>query len=142
MGPVVPMYTLGHNFVPDPIHAGGLRYHGDAPSLCLLVKHGHIEARAYTQNECFAEAVRFARTEGFLPAPEPAHALRAVAEESAAAREAGDSRTILFNLSGHGAFDLAAYDAYFAGKLQDVELPQERLDAAMAELPRVAVGAP
>ncbi|HEY6378151.1 MAG TPA: TrpB-like pyridoxal phosphate-dependent enzyme [Candidatus Dormibacteraeota bacterium] len=141
MGPVVPMYTLGHNFVPDPIHAGGLRYHGDAPSLCLLVKHGHIEARAYTQNECFAEAVRFARTEGWLPAPEPAHALRAVAEEAAAAREAGDSRTILFNLSGHGHFDLAAYDAFFAHKLADVELPQERLDAAMAELPRVPVGA-
>jgi len=140
MGPVVPMYTLGHNFVPDPIHAGGLRYHGDAPSLCLLLKHGHIEARAYTQNECFAEAVRFARTEGFLPAPEPSHALRAVAEEAAAAREAGDARVILFNLSGHGHFDMAAYDAYFAGKLEDVALPQARLDAALAELPAVPVG--
>ena len=138
MGPVVPMYTLGHDFVPDPIHAGGLRYHGDAPSLCLLVKHGHVEARAYTQNECFAEAVRFARTEGLVPAPEPSHALRAVVEEAAAAREAGEPRTILFNLSGHGSFDLAAYDAYFAGKLEDVELPQERLDAALRALPQVA----
>ena len=139
MGPVVSMYTLGHNFVPDPIHAGGLRYHGDAPSLCLLVKYGHIEGRAYTQNECFREAVRFARTEGFLPAPEPSHALRAVAEEAAAAREAGEAWTILFNLSGHGHFDLAAYDAYFAGKLEDVALPQERLDSALAELPRVPI---
>jgi tryptophan synthase beta chain len=141
MGPVVPMFTLGHNFVPDPIHAGGLRYHGDAPSLCLLVKHGHIEARAYGQNECFAEAVRFARTEGFLPAPEPAHALRAVAEEAAAAREAGEARTILFNLSGHGDFDLGAYDAYFAGELKEAALPQERLDATLAELPRVPAAA-
>jgi tryptophan synthase beta chain len=84
--------------------------------------------------------VRFARSEGILPAPEPSHALRAVAEEAAAAREAGDSRVILFNLSGHGHFDLAAYDAYFAGTLKDVELPQSRLDSAMAELPKVAVG--
>jgi tryptophan synthase beta chain len=141
MGPVVPMYTLGHNFIPDSIHAGGLRYHGDAPSLCLLVKNGLVEARAYKQNECFAEAVRFARSEGILPAPEPSHALRAVAQEAAAAREAGDERVILFNLSGHGHFDLGAYDAYFAGQLQDVELPQERLDAALAELPKVPVGA-
>src|SRR6202142_3538836 len=141
MGPVVPMFTLGHNFIPDTIHAGGLRYHGDAPSLCLLVKNGFIEARAYKQNECFAEAVRFARSEGILPAPEPSHALRAVAQEAAAAREAGDSRVILFNLSGHGHFDLAAYDAYFAGTLQDVELPQERLDTALAELPKVPAGA-
>ncbi len=89
MGPVVPMHTLGHNFVPDPIHAGGLRYHGDAPSLCTLVRHGIVEARAYNQNECFAEAVRFARTEGFLPGPEPSHALRAVAEEAEAARRGG-----------------------------------------------------
>ncbi|TMC49263.1 MAG: TrpB-like pyridoxal phosphate-dependent enzyme [Chloroflexi bacterium] len=138
MGPVVPMYTLGHSFVPDPIHAGGLRYHGDAPSLCLLVKHGHVEPRAYLQNECFAEAVRFARTEGFIPAPEPAHAIRAVVEEAIAAREAGEPRTILFNLSGHGSFDLGAYDAYFAGKLEDVALPQARLDAALRELPKVA----
>jgi tryptophan synthase beta chain len=139
IGPVVPMFTLGHSFVPDPIHAGGLRYHGDAPSLCLLVKHGLIEPRAYAQNESFAEAVRFARSEGFLPGPEPAHALRAVAEEAVAARDAGEARSILVNLSGHGHFDMAAYDAYFAGKLEDIELPQARLDKALAELPKVGV---
>jgi tryptophan synthase beta chain len=131
------MYTLGHNFVPDPIHAGGLRYHGDAPSLCLLVEHGLVEPRAYSQNQCFAEAVRFARTEGILPAPEPSHALKAVAEEAAAAREAGDQRVILFGLCGHGHFDMSAYDAYFAGQLEDVELPQQRIDAAVEELPKV-----
>jgi tryptophan synthase beta chain len=137
LGPVVKMFTLGHSFVPDRIHAGGLRYHGDAPSLCFLVEKGIVEARAYKQNECFAEAVRFARSEGFIPAPEAAHALRAVAEEAAAAREEGKPRTILFGLSGHGHFDMSAYDAYFAGKLEDVELPQSRIDAAIEELPRV-----
>jgi len=140
VGPVVRMHTLGHNFVPDPIHAGGLRYHGDAPSLCLLVEHGLIEARAYPQNECFAEAVRFARAEGFLPAPEPSHALRAVAQEAAAAREAGDNRVILFGLCGHGHFDMSAYDAYLAGRLEDLELPQARIDAAVEELPKAPVG--
>jgi tryptophan synthase beta chain len=137
MGPVVKMFTLGHSFIPDRIHSGGLRYHGDAPSLCALVDHNVVEARAYKQNEVFAEAVRFARCEGFLPAPESAHALRAVAQEAAAAREAGDKRVILFGLSGHGHFDMSAYDAYFAGKLEDVELSQSRIDAAIEELPRV-----
>ncbi len=137
IGPVARMYTLGHGFVPDRIHAGGLRYHGDAPSLCTLVEHGVVEARAYKQNECFAEAVRFARSEGFLPAPESAHAIRAAVEEAAAAREAGEKRVILLNLSGHGHFDMSAYDAYFAGKLEDVELSQSRIDAAIEELPNV-----
>jgi tryptophan synthase beta chain len=140
VGPVAQMHTLGHNFVPDPIHAGGLRYHGDAPSLCILVKHGLVEARAYPQNLCFAEAVRFARTEGFLPAPEPSHALRAVSEEAAAAREAGEARVILFGLCGHGHFDMSAYDAYLAGRLEDLELSQDRIDRAVEELPRVPVG--
>jgi tryptophan synthase beta chain len=139
VGPVVQMHTLGHNFVPDPIHAGGLRYHGDAPSLCLLVRRGLMEARAYRQNECFAEAVRFARSEGFLPAPEPSHALRAVAEEAAAAREAGDSRVILFGMCGHGHFDMSAYEAFLAGRLEDLELPQERIDEAVKELPKTPV---
>src|SRR5689334_11818768 len=139
MGPVVKMFTLGHSFVPDRIHSGGLRYHGDAPSLCALVDQKVVEPRAYKQNEVFAEAVRFARCEGFLPAPESAHALKAVAEEAAAAREAGEKRTILFGLSGHGHFDMSAYDAYFAGKLEDVELSQSRIDAAIEELPRVPV---
>jgi tryptophan synthase beta chain len=140
VGPVVQMHTLGHNFVPDPIHAGGLRYHGDAPSLCLLVKHGLVEARAYAQNQCFAEAVRFARSEGFLPAPEPAHALRAVAEEAEAAREAGDRRVILFGMCGHGHFDMSAYDAFLAGRLEDLDLPQARIDQAVQELPKAPVG--
>ena len=139
VGPVVQMHTLGHNFVPDPIHAGGLRYHGDAPSLCLLVRRGLMEARAYPQNECFAEAVRFARSEGFLPAPEPSHALRAVAEEAAAAREAGDSRVILFGMCGHGHFDMSAYEAFLAGRLEDLELSQERIDEAVKELPKTPV---
>ena len=139
VGPVVQMHTLGHNFVPDPIHAGGLRYHGDAPSLCLLVRRGLMEARAYPQNDCFAEAVRFARSEGFLPAPEPSHALRAVAEEAAAAREAGDSRVILFGMCGHGHFDMSAYEAFLAGRLEDLELSQERIDEAVKELPMTPV---
>ncbi|HZQ50034.1 MAG TPA: TrpB-like pyridoxal phosphate-dependent enzyme [Candidatus Dormibacteraeota bacterium] len=137
MGPVVKMFTLGHSFVPDRIHAGGLRYHGDAPSLCMLVDHKVVEPRAYKQNECFAEAVRFARTEGFLPAPESAHAIKATVEEALKARESGEKKVILFGLSGHGHFDMAAYDAYFAGKLEDVELSQARIDAAIEELPRV-----
>ena len=137
MGPVVKMFTLGHSFVPDRIHAGGLRYHGDAPSLCMLVDHKIVEPRAYKQNECFAEAVRFARNEGFLPAPESAHAIKATVEEAIKAREAGEKKVILFGLSGHGHFDMAAYDAYFAGKLEDVELSQSRIDAAIEELPRV-----
>lgn len=140
VGPVAMMYTLGHNFVPDPIHAGGLRYHGDAPSICTLVKHKVVEPRAYRQNECFAEAVRFARCEGILPGPEPSHALRAVAEEAAMAREAGEPRVILFGLSGHGHFDMSAYDAYLAGKLEDLELPQAKIEEAISELPKVPAG--
>ena len=141
MGPVVPMYTLGHNFIPDSIHAGGLRYHGDAPSLCLLVKNGFIEARAYKQNECFAEAVRFARSEGILPAPEPSHALRAVAQEAAAAREAGDSRVILFNLSGHGHFDLGRVRRVFRRQARGHRTPAGAARHSLAELPKVPAGA-
>jgi tryptophan synthase beta chain len=140
VGPVAMMHTLGHSFVPDPIHAGGLRYHGAAPSLSMLMRQGHIEARAYPQNECFAEAVRFARTEGFLPAPEPSHALRAVAEEAAAAREAGEPRVILFGLCGHGHFDMSAYDAYLAGRLEDLDLAEDRIERAVGELPKVPAG--
>ncbi|MGH2884763.1 MAG: TrpB-like pyridoxal phosphate-dependent enzyme, partial [Solirubrobacteraceae bacterium] len=133
--PLMPMYTLGHNFVPPPVHAGGLRYHGDSPLVCGLVKQGLVEARAYRQNETFEAAVRFARTEGIIPAPEPAHAIRAVVEEALAAREAGDARVILFGLCGHGHFDLSAYDAYLAGNLEDPEFSQADLDAALANLP-------
>jgi len=133
--PLMPMYTLGHGFVPPPVHAGGLRYHGDAPMVCGLVRAGLVEARAYRQNETFAAAVQFARTEGIVPAPEPAHAIRAVVEEAQAAREAGEERTILFGLCGHGAFDMAAYDAYLAGTMEDPELSDDELEAALAALP-------
>jgi tryptophan synthase beta chain len=133
--PLMPMYTLGHDFVPPPVHAGGLRYHGDSPLLCGLVKQGLIEPRAYRQNETFEAALRFARTEGLIPAPEPAHAIRAVIEEAEAAREAGEDRVILFGLCGHGHFDLGAYDAYLAGQLQDPEFSEADRDAALARLP-------
>jgi tryptophan synthase beta chain len=133
--PLMPMFTLGHDFVPPPVHAGGLRYHGDSPLLCGLVKAGLVEARAYRQNETFAAALDFARAEGIIPAPEPAHAIRAVVEEARAATEAGEERVILFGLCGHGHFDLAAYDAYLAGTLEDPEFSEADRDAALAALP-------
>jgi tryptophan synthase beta chain len=137
--PLMAMYTLGHDFVPAPVHAGGLRYHGDAPMLCGLVRAGVVEARAYRQNETFEAAVQFARCEGIIPAPEPAHAIRAVVEEAEAAREAGEARVILFGLCGHGHFDLSAYDAYLAGELEDVEFSEEEMEAALARLPEAPV---
>jgi tryptophan synthase beta chain len=133
--PLMPMYTLGHNFVPPPVHAGGLRYHGDSPLVCGLVRQGLVEPRAYRQNETFEAAVLFARAEGIIPAPEPAHAIRAVIEEAQAARESGEARVILFGLCGHGHFDLGAYDAYLAGKLPDPEFSEQELSAALASLP-------
>ena len=133
--PLMPMYTLGHGFVPPPVHAGGLRYHGDSPLVCALVKNGLVEPRAYRQNDTFERGGPFARTEGIIPAPEPAHAIRAVIEEANAAREAGEERVILFGLCGHGNFDLSAYDAYLAGTLEDPEFSQADLDAALAALP-------
>jgi tryptophan synthase beta chain len=120
------------------VHAGGLRYHGDSPLLCALVKHGLVEARAFRQNETFEAALRFARTEGTIPAPEAAHAIRAVIVEAEEAREAGEERTILFNLSGHGHFDLGAYDAFLAGELQDPEFSEDDMNAALANLPEGA----
>jgi tryptophan synthase beta chain len=139
MTPLMPMFTLGHDFVPPPVHAGGLRYHGDAPSLCGLVKAGLVEARAYKQNETFEAAVRFARTEGIIPAPEPAHAIKAVMDEAQAAKDAGDQRVILFGLCGHGNFDLAAYDAYLAGTLEDPEFSEADMEEALGRLPDVPV---
>jgi tryptophan synthase beta chain len=133
--PLMPMYTLGHDFVPPPVHAGGLRYHGDSPLVCALVRAGLVQARAYRQNETFEAAVQFARAEGVIPAPEPAHAIRAVVEEAHAAREAGEARVILFGLCGHGHFDLSAYDAYLAGRLEDPEFSEDDLAAALASLP-------
>jgi tryptophan synthase beta chain len=133
--PLMPMYTLGHDFVPPPVHAGGLRYHGDAPMLCGLVRAGLVEARAYGQNEIFAAAVKFARCEGIIPGPEPAHAIRAAIAEADAAREEGEERVILLGLSGHGHFDLSAYDAFLAGKLEDPEFSEADMDAALERLP-------
>jgi tryptophan synthase beta chain len=130
--PLIKMYTLGHDFVPPGIHAGGLRYHGASPLLSHLIRLGHIEAKAYKQLPVFEAAVQFARTEGILPAPESAHAIRAAMDEALAAREEGRARVILFNLSGHGHFDLAAYENYQSGRLQDYEYPGRDIAAALA----------
>ena len=120
MTPLMQMYTLGADFIPAPIHAGGLRYHGDSPLISLLVKEGLVEAVAYPQSKIFESAVRFARTEGHLPAPEPAHAIRAVVDEALRCKEEGSAETIVFNLCGHGHFDLKAYEDYLSGTLLDV----------------------
>ena len=141
MTPLVPMYTLGHTFVPEPVHAGGLRYHGDAPSLSLLVREGLMEARAYTQNQVFEAGIQFARTQGIVPGPEPTHAIRAVIDEAVKAREAGEEKVILFGLSGHGHFDMQAYDDYMAGRLPEVEFRQEDVDRGLESLPEVPTGA-
>ncbi len=117
--PLIKMYTLGHDFVPPPIHAGGLRYHGDAPLVCKLYDLGHISAVAYKQTEVFDAALTFARTEGIVPAPESSHAIKAAIDEAKRCRETGEEKVILFNLSGHGYFDLSAYDKYLRGELED-----------------------
>ena len=133
--PLVKMFTLGHDFIPPGIHAGGLRYHGASPLCSELVHQGVVEARAYPQLPVFDAAVEFARTEGILPAPEAAHAIKAAIDEALAARAEGRPRVILFNLSGHGHFDLAAYDDYHAGKLQDYEHPGADIARALAAIP-------
>ena len=135
MTPLLPMYTLGHDFVPPPVHAGGLRYHGDSPLVCGLVKAGLVEAIAYRQNATFEAAVQFARTEGILPAPEPAHAIRAAIDWARVARERGKEQVILFGLCGHGHFDMSAYDAYLSGTLEDVEFSEADMEAALERLP-------
>ncbi|MEE8443035.1 MAG: TrpB-like pyridoxal phosphate-dependent enzyme [Dehalococcoidia bacterium] len=135
--PLVKMFTLGHTFVPPAIHAGGLRYHGMSPLISLLCDQGLIEARAIHQNPAFEAAVLFARTEGIISAPEPAHAIRVAIDEALKCKESGEAKTILFNLCGHGHFDMAAYDAYFAGNLEDYAYPQEQIEAALANLPQV-----
>ncbi|MEE9285136.1 MAG: TrpB-like pyridoxal phosphate-dependent enzyme [Dehalococcoidia bacterium] len=135
--PLVKMYTLGHLFVPPPIHAGGLRYHGMAPLICTLFDQKIIEARAPGQTSVFASAVAFARSEGIVPAPEAAHAIRVVEEEALLCRESGDAKTILFNLSGHGFFDLQAYDGFLGGKLEDYAYPEEKVKEALRSLPKV-----
>jgi tryptophan synthase beta chain len=139
MAPIVKMHTLGHDFVPPGIHAGGLRYHGASPLVSQLVDAGQIEARAYGQTVCFDAALQFARTEAIVPAPESSHAIRAAIDEALAAKEAGEERVILFGLSGHGQLDMASYDAYLAGKLEDFEYPEENIRASLARLPKVAL---
>jgi tryptophan synthase beta chain len=136
--PLILMYTLGHSFVPSGIHAGGLRYHGDAPLMCLLVHEKVIEARAYTQNPVFHAARLFAETEGIIPAPETAHAIKAVVDEALVCKETNQAKCIVFNFSGHGHFDLAAYDAFLEGGLEDIELdPGEMIQKALANLPKI-----
>jgi tryptophan synthase beta chain len=138
--PLLPMYTLGHDFVPAPVHAGGLRYHGDAPSLSLLVRDGYMEAAAYSQNEVFEAAVLFAKTQGIIPAPESAHAIRGAVNEAIAAREEGREPVILLGLSGHGHFDMQAYDDYLNDLLPQVEFDPEQEAAALARVPNVPIG--
>ena len=139
MAPIAKMYTLGHDFVPPGIHAGGLRYHGAAPLVSLLVNKGIVEARAVPQLACFEAAVQFARTELVIPAPESSHAIRGAIDEALQAKQEGKEKVILFNLSGHGHVDMAAFDAYFAGKLEDFEYPAEKVKESLAHLPKVAV---
>src|SRR5213082_3331370 len=137
MTPLVKMHTLGHDFMPPGIHAGGLRYHGAAPLVSKLLDEKLIEAVAYPQRACFEAAVTFSRSEGIIPAPESSHAIKAALEEARKADQEGRTRVILFNLSGHGHFDLAAYDQYFAGKLEDFEYPRAAVEKSIANLPRV-----
>ncbi len=135
--PLLMMYTLGHNFMPPGIHAGGLRYHGQSPLVSQLTKDGLIEARAVAQEGAFEAALLFARSEGIIPAPETSHAIRSTIDIALECKESGEEKTILFNLSGHGHFDMTAYDDYLAGKIKDVEYPQEMIDKSIAELEKI-----
>jgi tryptophan synthase beta chain len=137
MAPIVKMHTLGHDFVPPGIHAGGLRYHGASPLVSQLVHAGQIEARAYGQTACFEAAVQFARTEGLVPAPESSHAIRAAIDEALLARDEGKEKVVLFGLSGHGQLDMASYDAYLAGELEDFAYPEQLIRESLARLPRI-----
>lgn len=137
MTPLLKMHTLGHDFVPDPIHAGGLRYHGMAPLISHIYELGLVEAEAIGQIECFDRAVQFARTEGIIPAPEPTHAIAAAAREAVKARESGEGKVILTALCGHGNFDMASYDAYLRGDLVDYEYPEEKVNAAKERIPAI-----
>ena len=137
MAPIARMYTLGHDFMPPGIHAGGLRYHGASPLVSQLVNAGVVEARAVPQRACFEAAVAFSRAEGIIPAPESSHAVRGAIDEALKAKEEGRERTILFCLSGHGHVDMAAYDAFFSGDLEDYEYPEEAIKESLAHLPKV-----
>ena len=132
--PLVKMYTLGHDFIPAPIHAGGLRYHGKAPTLSLLAQDNRIETKAYNQTDVFEAAKLFAQTEGIIPAPEPAHAIKATIDEAVRCRQTGEEKTILFLLCGHGYFDMQAYDDYLNGHLQPYNYPEEKIHDSMTRL--------
>ena len=133
--PLVKMYTLGHSFIPAPIHAGGLRYHGMAPIVCYLYDTKVIEAVAVPQNPVFEAALQFANTEGIIPAPEPAHAIRVAIDEALKCKESGEKKVIAFNLCGHGHFDMGAYDSYLQGKLDDYEYPAAAVTEALKQVP-------
>ncbi|MFB0532526.1 MAG: TrpB-like pyridoxal-phosphate dependent enzyme, partial [Desulfatiglandales bacterium] len=135
--PIVKMHTLGHGFIPPPVHAGGLRYHGMAPIICHLRQLGLVEAVAAHQTATFEAGVKFARTEGVITGPEPCHGLKVAIDEALKCKESGEAKTILIAHSGHGHFDLAAYDAYLSGKLVDYAYPEEDVKKAQAELPKV-----
>lgn len=137
MAPIAKMYTLGHDFMPAGIHAGGLRYHGDSALVSQLYHDGLIEAVAYGQKQVFDAAVMFARSEGIVPAPESSHAIRAAVDEALRAKEAGEEKVILFNLSGHGYFDMTSYDMYFSGNMVDFEYSAEDVQKSMANLPKI-----
>ena len=137
MTPLLKMHTLGHTFVPNPIHAGGLRYHGMAPLVSALLEAGIYEARSYNQNECFESGVLFAKNEGIIPAPEPTHAIKAAIDEALACKESGEEKNILFHLCGHGHLDMTAYDNYFSGKMIDYALPSEDIAEAMKSVPKL-----
>ena len=137
VAPISMMYTLGHDFMPPGIHAGGLRYHGESPLVSQLFHAGQIEAKSYKQNSCFEGALLFARSEGIVPAPESSHAVRAAIDEAVLAKEEGKERTILFGLSGHGQLDMGAYDAYLSGNLEDYEYPSEMVKQALERLPKI-----
>jgi tryptophan synthase beta chain len=137
MTPLMKMHTLGHDFVPDPIHAGGLRYHGMSPLLSHIYELGLIEAIAIGQTECFESALTFARNEGIIPAPEPTHAIAAAIREAEACKESGEEKVILTAVCGHGHFDLASYDKFLAGEITDYEYPEEKVAAALERLPQI-----
>jgi tryptophan synthase beta chain len=137
MAPVAKMHTVGHGFIPAPVHAGGLRYHGMAPSICALLDQGYVEAKAYHQNEILTAAESFAQAEGFIVAPETAHAVKAVEDEALACKESGEPKVILFGNSGHGHFDLGAYDAFHREELPDYKLDEAAIQKALQELPEV-----
>ena len=135
MTPLMKMHTLGHGFIPDPIHAGGLRYHGMAPMVSHVYELGLAEAESIGQLECFQAALMFARTQGIVPAPEPTHALAAAIREANRCKESGESKVILTALCGHGHLDMASYESYLSGRMEDLDFPEDQLRAAMAAVP-------